>query len=178
MTVFRPIQIFALVPFLFFACGGGGGGGAINIAAEDETTLAELSQGELDSVCDQIASEMERLTSRYDEEFCTVMSVAMTLFGGPEACEQMMDTCSNGFSQPPDDEECFNTAELASCDVTVLEFETCLNDSLDATEEMLKAVGRDNPDCDDGIEALTAYEQYSVPCTEELEQRCEALDMD
>tara|TARA_B100000029_G_scaffold312189_1_gene304700 strand:+ start:2088 stop:2630 length:543 start_codon:yes stop_codon:yes gene_type:complete len=180
MTVFRPIQIFALVPFLFFACGGGGGGGAVNIAAEDDTTLGELDQSDLDAVCDQLDAESEHLGNRYEDEFCTVAALAMSMLGGEEMCDQVMAACGSGFGDPGEEEEdeCFDATALGGCDVTVLEFETCLNEYLDVTEDMLKAVRKDNPDCGEATEALLSYEEYTAPCKEELEQRCPGLVLD
>lgn len=123
-------------------------GGQLDTGLPDATPLDELTPAQYASACEELR---EDVSNRLGPEeavrgACEVLQAGFT--DAPDACNSAADTCveqtENGtnplftadaldFTQF----ECGDVDELEGCDVTIAEFEECLNDRVEMVEGLL-----------------------------------------
>lgn len=140
-------------------------GGQLDTGLPDETPLSEITPAQYASACEELREDVSNRLGR-DK----AVRGACEVLGGvsedtPSECEASADTCvqqaENGthplftaddldFTQF----ECGDVGELEGCDVSIAEFEECLNDRVATIEELLADNSCANADSVDAIDAL------------------------
>jgi len=165
------------LPLIFnLGCGNGGGGGGgskgkkvseLNFSLKGDKTFSELTTGDAETICMEID---EWLSQNIDQAAtCKMSSVLMAaMFGGnAESCEAMYQAC---LESPTDEEVADCTVgpeDLVDCNVTVDEYEQCVEDSIQAQNNMMAQMSCSN---------LTAnVEEPVVASCAVIEQNCPGL---
>ncbi len=125
--------------------GGGGGGSVFQSPQEDETKLSELSQDDINALCD---SYVEYYTSRVSDDDlkkigCYAFSAIFTTDenGNLDAatCNQAAQACladDEGFEPDGDPAEECRMADFAGCDATIEELEACYTATVQALDSL------------------------------------------
>lgn len=151
---------FALGLGLAAACGGesdggdadGGGAGTggppLDTGLPGETPLAELTPAQYAGACEELRNDVSNRLGREEavRGACEVLQAGFT--ETPAACSSEADVCvrqtedgTNPFFSADDLDfttfECGDVDELEGCDVSIAEFEACLNDRVALLERLL-----------------------------------------
>ncbi len=132
------------------ACGGdsdgGGGGGNVDTGLEESQPLSDVSAADFTEACNSIQATVE---ARFGEDRVTEFGCeigAAFISEDAASCRDFRDDC---IANPPEmgdegmdlgsatDLGCGSPTGLEDCDVTVGEFESCLNESLDAIDAFI-----------------------------------------
>ncbi len=171
---------FALIPFLFVACGGGGGGGAnaIDLPGDDSRLVSELTPEEATAFCEQVIGASQSIMG--DGNFmCTAQGLGLEQAGFGD-CEEIVADCTadpeNNFG--PDLDECADAHEdLVDCTATVAELEDCMNEANQILNDSLGPYK--DISCDSDPSVLQELESMGEPdqpaCMEEIGAKCPGL---
>lgn len=156
--------------------GGGGGGSVFQSPQEDDTKLSELSQDDINALCD---SYVEYYSSRVsDAELQKIACYAVaTFFTADEngnldlaACNQTAEACladDEGFEPDGDPaEECRQT-DFASCDATIEELEACYTATVQAIDNLAPRITCQtftDPNALEGLNNSAACETLEAKC--------------
>lgn len=172
------------------ACGdddGGGGGGAapIDTGLPDSTELQDVTTEQFDQICDSLRDGLDR---RFSEErttrlFCEILGAQLT--DDPSGCRDFAEECADQGGEDAaealsisDQFECGSVDMLEGCGVTIGEYETCLNDALNAFDAYFSSVGCANAasaetlDLDDSLAGV----ERPASCTA-LESACPGVGL-
>lgn len=180
---------------------GGGGGGEVTFGTglPTDKTLSSLSNEDIQSACQQLndsaATAFPPSVQVHASCFGQALSQAFTISAdGSMAsfdvakCQMLTDACeadpeSAGVSVDDMPEEasidCIDadTEELAGCDATVGEYESCLNKVLAAAKDLFASLTCDNGQRlieNDGVEEINALE---IPECASLMNKCPDLEV-
>jgi hypothetical protein len=123
-------------------------GGQLDTGLPDATPLAEITPAQYASACEELREDVSNRLGREEavRGACEVLQAGLT--ETPAACETGADTCveqtengTNPFFSADDLDftmfECGDVDELEGCEVTIAEFEECLNDRVATVERIL-----------------------------------------
>lgn len=124
-------------------------GGQLDTGLPDATPLSEITPAQYASACEELRNDVsERLgPEEAVRGACEVLQAGFT--DTPDACNTAADTCvqqteagTNPLFSAEDLDfttfECGDADELEGCDVTIAEFEECLNDRVATVERLLQ----------------------------------------
>lgn len=127
---------------------GPGGGGQLDTGLPDQTPLDEITPAQYASACQELREDVSNRLGREEavRSACEVLQAGIT--DSTATCESGADTCveqtengTNPFFTADDLDftqfECGDADELEGCNVTIAEFERCLNDRVAAVERIL-----------------------------------------
>jgi hypothetical protein len=157
------VWMIAIVACVYgLGCGDDDGGGAVSSGFPPSTMLSELSAEEVMQACSDLVLDLDvTLTAELERVNCTLrafpMSISVTLSGeatgDPAMCRDLRDRCLRGENIGGVDPvmvdpvgssiQCGSPAAVTaaqSCDVTVGEYEACLNAIVANTQSSLRMI--------------------------------------
>jgi hypothetical protein len=127
---------------------GGGGSGAVDTGLPEATPLREVTAEQYSNACESLRQDVE---ARLGPDIATrgvCEAYGAALVDAPAQCRSTADTCvqqANAGTQPFFSREdvdftnfeCGDVGDLQDCSVTVGEFETCVDDQIEAFETLI-----------------------------------------
>lgn len=165
---------------------GGGGSGTIDTGLPEATRLQDVSAEQYSNACESLR---EDVSARLGPDVATrgvCEAYGAALNDSPAQCRSAADTCVqqvNGGTNPIftreqldfTNFECGDVGELENCSVTVGEFETCLQDQVEAYEALIANNSCDNAasvSIADGLALTMNLGSMSPPSCANVEQQC------
>jgi hypothetical protein len=147
---------------------GPGGGGQLDTGLPDATPLSDLTPAQYASACEELRSDVSNRLGPEESVrgACEVLGAAAT--NTASECDANADTCveqtedgthpllTPGVRESLDftQFDCGDAGELEGCDVTIAEFEQCLNDRMAVVERLLTDNSCANAASVDPVDAL------------------------
>lgn len=136
--------------------GNGGSNARVDTGLPESTELQDVTAAQYEAVCDSVRDTLGQRfgAERMTRALCELQGAALE--DEPAVCREAADQCvtdvqndDSMFFTTEDadvasDFECGEMSGLEGCDVTIGEFETCLNDTMTAVDTALAAVACDN----------------------------------
>jgi hypothetical protein len=165
--------------------GGAAGSGSIDTGLPEATPLQDVTAEQYSNACESLRQDVD---ARLGPDIATrgvCEAYGAALLDAPDQCRSTADTCvqqTNAGTQPIftreqvdfTNFECGDVGELENCSVTVGEFETCVEDQIEAFETLIS----DN-NCDNAASvsladaaALMNLGAMSPPSCANVQQQC------
>ena len=171
-------SVIACAALTFVGCGDdedGSRGGTFSSGVPSATPINEMTQQQRDDFCAEAEAFGEDFFTESDLERFTCLSfglIAGAFEGGAGACQEAFDACLEN-PPPPDEAHDDSTCALDDvdddCDVTVGEYETCLNDTAALTLRLIDDLSCDTVDW--GSSDVEAFGETPESCRA-FEERC------
>jgi hypothetical protein len=168
---------YLLVTLLTAACVAcGGDDGAITLPVDGDKTISELSKSEREEICTVGVEVMQR---DLGGTICAMMGLVAEL-QGETSCEAQQEVC---LDEQFGDIDCSqaDAAETIACEVTVAEWEQCMNDALRMINKLLPRVT-----CSTSLEELVerygnldpeSFDFAPPESCQAIEQQCPGIDL-
>jgi hypothetical protein len=162
---------------LAVGCGGGGEStGDVTTGIAPSKLLSDVTAEEATSACERMNSGIEARLAHDELARASCTQFAVIFAETPEACEAQRDECIQQANSGSSEEEysaefdCAEVSDLSTCEGTVGQLETCVNDILDITEAAFDAF-----DCADAATITVENSEQHGGAASESPASCEPL---
>jgi hypothetical protein len=152
---------------------GGGGGSSIKSGLPPDKSVSGLTDAEAQKLCETEGRAAVELSSTFCKFAAFAEAISVGQDGQPSvdtaACESGQAACADAAEQPVV-ESCSGAQADPDCDITVQEYETCLNATIASAVQLFQAVSCDKAPTQDQFQN---FDPNALPSQcNGLDQRC------
>ncbi len=170
------MKIARIAPLLFLGFAVACGGTSFSTGLSGSKKISELDDADATAICDAAEAAAKDFASDKKDGFCKLTGAASGALAGAlgldaaTACQAAVDECL-AKDPTPAGGQCM--PKVADCDATVEELESCFNDSLDVTGDVLDDLA--SKECAALVTDVGAIEVTSPATCTSLAQKCPTL---